>query len=111
METIKTEIKLYSYDELKGKSQDKAFNEHLNFLLENPSTYEDEDEQGNIITKYENILKWTDEEIKSYVEDSIKINGYLFFEDGTMANITHFTGKHKKSGTTEFYFQGKTYII
>ena len=32
MKTIKAEINLYSYDELKDKSREKAFDEHLDFL-------------------------------------------------------------------------------
>jgi len=85
MKTIKTEIKLYKYDELEKESKEKAFNEHKDFLRSN--------------------------EIKEDVEESIRINEYWFFECGEMAHTTHFTGKHEKAGTTEFYFQGKTYII
>ena len=109
MKTI--EINLYSYDELNEEAKNKAFNEHKYFLECNPQTYEDEDEDGNIITKYDNMDEWTQEDIKEYVEDSININKYLYFENGEMANITHFTGKHEKAGTTEFYFLGKTYLI
>ena len=107
MKTIKTDINLYSYDELDEGAKEKAFNEHEEFLRETPQTYEDD--EGN--EKYDNMNKWTQEDIREYVEDSIKINEYLFFENGEMANITHFTGKHEKTGTTEFYFCGKTYIL
>ena len=111
MKTIKTEINLYEYDELNEKATERAFNEHEEFLNLNPSTYEEEDENGEIITKYDNMSKWGQEDIKSYVEESIKINEYLFFESGEMAHITHFTGEHEKAGKTEFYFSGKTYEI
>jgi hypothetical protein len=111
MKMIKTEIKLYEYDELGKEGKEKAFNDHKYFLECNPEEYETEDEQGNIIKKYDNMEEWTDEEIKDYVEDSININEYLFFESGKMAHITHFTGDHEKTGTTEFYFNGQTYIL
>lgn len=100
VKTIKTEIKLYEYDELNEESKNKAFAEHENFLRE-----------GNIIKKYDNMDEWTEEDIKEYVEDSIRLNEYLFFESGEMAHICTYTGKQEKAGTTEFYFQGKTYII
>ena len=32
MLNVKAEINLYSYDELKGKAQERAFNEHQEFL-------------------------------------------------------------------------------
>ena len=108
---IKIEIKLYKYDELKKDAKKLAFETQEYFLRCNPSTYEDEDEEGNIIEKYDNMEEWKEEDIKEYVEESLRINNYLFFEDGEQAHITHFTGKHKKAGTTEFYFLGKTYIL
>jgi hypothetical protein len=111
MKTIKTEIKLYSYDELSEESKNKAFEEHKYFLECNPSDYETEDENGNIMKKYDNMDEWTEADIKEYVQDSININEYLFFESGEMANITHFTGKHEKAGTTEFFFNGEVYLI
>jgi uncharacterized protein YtpQ (UPF0354 family) len=107
MKTIKTEIKLYEYSELNKEAKERAFNEHEEFLRENPATYEN----GEIIEKYDNMDEWALNEIKEYVEDSINANEYLFFESGEMANITHFTGKHEKAGKTEFCFLGKTYLI
>jgi hypothetical protein len=107
MKTIKTEINLYSYDELNEESKNKAFKEHKYFLESNPSQYEDE----NGVMQYNNMNEWTQEDIKEYVEDSINANEYLFFENGEMAHITHFTGKHEKAGTIEFYLNGKTYIL
>jgi len=94
MKTIQIEIKLYSYNELSEKGKEKAFNEHENFLRE-----------------YDNMDEWTQKDIKDYVEESININEYLFFESGDMAHVVHFTGKHEKAGKIEFYFQGKTYLI
>ena|SRR3990167_2442268 len=110
MITIKTKINLYKYNELSEKARLKAFDEHEEFLRLNPAEYETEDEKG-VIIKYDNLDEWTEEEIKEYVEESIGANEYLFFESGEQAHITHFTGKHEKSGTTEFYFMGETYKI
>ena len=107
MKTIKTEIVLYNYEELKEESKEKAFNEYANFYYENPSEYENEN--GEMV--YDDYETYTPEEFKEFIEESILINEYMFFENGEMANITHFTGKHEKTGTTEFYFHGKTYII
>lgn len=111
MKIINIELKLYKYDELNEKAKAKAFEEHLDFLSSFPYEYEDEDEKGNIIKKEECILDWNDEELKEYVEDSILVNSYWFFENGEKAHTTHFTGKHEKAGTTELYLNGKTYIL
>ena len=111
MKKLNIEIELYEYDELDEKAKEKAFCEHEHFLIENPSTYEDEDENGNIIMKYENIDEWTYQDIKEYVEDSIRINEYLFFKDGSLADITHYTGKHDKVGLTELKLCGNIYIV
>jgi len=81
-------IKLYKYDELGDYAKDRAFYEHRSFLISNPSEYEDEN--GNI--KYFDELYYN----KEVVEESIRINEYLFFYNGDMANITQFTGKNKK---------------
>ena len=102
MKTIKTEINLYSYDELKEESKEKAFIEHEDFL--NQLGEEFENEEGVLIKEYPNHNK-------EEVEDSLRINEYLFFESGELANITHFTGEHEKAGTTEFYFNNKIYIL
>ena len=111
MKTINININLYKYEELNEEAKEKAFDEHLSFLCSIPYEYETEDEDGNIIQKTENILKWNYEELKFYVEDSININEYLFFESGEMANITHYTGKHIKSGKTELKFLNKVYEV
>jgi len=102
MKTIKIEIKLYEYDELEEEAKKRAFNEHKGFLDSM------EEEVENI--KGELIKEFVEHE-KEDVEDSIRINEYLFFKDGEMADICYFTGKHEKTGTTEFYFNGEIYII
>ena len=102
MKTIQTEIKLYEYNELKDEAKERAFNNHKEFL--DSCEVECENKTGELIK--ENI----DHE-KDDVEESIRINEYLFFQDGEMAHILHFTGTHEKAGITEFYFNGETYIL
>jgi len=89
----KIEIELYEYSELKTIPQEKAFNEHYEFLC-----YADEDFH-------------TTEDIRFYVENSININKYLYFKDGSIADIIEYTGKHKKTGIKELNFQDKVYIL
>ena len=108
---INIKIKLYAYNELKEDAQNKAFDEHLNFLSGLPYEYETEDENGKTIEKIDNILNWENDQIKEYVEDSININEYMFFENGEIANITHYTGQHEKTGKTEFKFLNKVYEV
>lgn len=82
-------IKLYSYEELNEVAQEIAFDEHYDFLCS----------VGDI--RHFN----KQEEVKEFIEESIKINEYLFFSDGSMANTTHYTGKHPKAGIMEFKFK------
>ena len=93
-----TTINLYEYDELNEEAKNKAFEEHEIFLRENPSIYEDEDENGDIIEKYNNMDEWTLQEIKEYVEHSIRINEYLFYSTGELARTLYYTGKHERAG-------------
>lgn len=90
MKNIKVNIKLFSYDELKGIGKSKAYEKHFDFLCS----------VGDLT-----------EEDKEFIEDSLRINEYLFFENGEIANITHYTDGHKKAGITEFKFQGEVYIL
>jgi hypothetical protein len=93
MNKIKIEIELFTYNELNEKAKEKAFNEHYEFLC---------------ITAEEHK---TEESIYEGVEESININDYLFFNDGELANTTHFCGEHPKAGKTEFTFKDKIYEI
>lgn len=87
-------IKLYEYDELNNKAKLKAFDDIEYFLRCNPEQYEDEN--GEL--KYDDMDKWVSEDIKEYVEDSIRINDYLFFSDGEMAHTVKFCGNHERAG-------------
>lgn len=86
-------ISLYSFNELSEEAQEKAIIEHANFLV---TTAEDEDE-----------FEYSRED----VIDNILVNEYIFFQDGTLAHCTTYTGKHQKAGTTEFHFKGITYTL
>ena len=41
------------------------------------------------------------------VDENIRINEYLFFKDGNIASITHYT----KTGKTDLKFMGKIYEV
>ena len=90
-------IKLYKFNELTKDSQEKAIRDHLDFLL---ST---DDEQ-----LYKNL---SFDALTEVVIESILINEYYFYFNGELAECVTYTGDHKKTGTTEFKFKGKTYIL
>jgi len=95
-------INLYSLNELNEKARLFAINDYANFLEE--IGQECEDENGEMHTDYSR----PDDETTI---ETIEANKYLFFEDGTMASITHYCGKHEKAGITEFKFKGRVYDI
>tara|TARA_R100001510_G_C7522388_1_gene117332 strand:+ start:230 stop:478 length:249 start_codon:yes stop_codon:yes gene_type:complete len=69
-------IKVNAY-EFKELNQ-KAKNEVINWLDKLPLEYEEEDQQGNIITKYEYFSEMTESDINEHCE----MNEYLFNEYG-----------------------------
>ena len=91
MKTIKVEIQLFQLNELNIEAQQTAIYEHFNFL-------------ATVGIEYENPLT-------SEVIDSIEANEYLFFKDGVLANIAHYTGTHERAGTTVFLFQDQEFIL
>ena len=93
MKTINLNITLFNYNQLNNNAKIKAYNEHEDFLI---SIDELKDVSSNI---------------KEYIENSIIINEYLFFEDGTLADCTTYAGNHQFSGQTEFKFMGKSYFL
>ncbi len=92
-------INLYSFDELPANAKERALIDHANFLISVPDINELDEQE------------YRDEYDREEVEESIRINEYLFFWDGELASITHYTGKHQKSGITEFHFHGTTQAI
>jgi hypothetical protein len=92
-------INLYSFNELSEQAKQNAINEHESFLL----SLDYEDEEGNV--------HFHEEIEESEVIESIKMNDYLFYFNGEMAHVTTYTGKHEKTGTSEFKLHGETYLI
>ena len=94
---IETIIHLYQFDELQERAQQKAIQDHREFLLSTmqPSDFisgcpeydTPEELQKQYESEYEYYL-FNDEPIT----ESIEINEYYYFFDGTLANVTHYTG-------------------
>jgi len=95
-------INLYSFNELSKKAQEKAIREHQTFMEEMGEEFEDEN--GEMKKDYP---EYSEDDVK----ENIEANEYIFFEDGNLAKCTTYTGKHKKSGITEFNFHGRIYDI
>jgi hypothetical protein len=85
-------INLYSFAELDKTAANIAISNHQDFL-NTLEPLEGEDKEPTS---------------REYARENIKINEYLFFQDGTLAHCTTYTGKHGKSGKTEFHFHGST---
>ena len=96
-------INLYSFNELSNEAKEKAIFEHADFLQS--IGQEVENEAGELVTEY------ADEIDRAEVIDSIECNEYLFFADGDMAHCVTYTGKHPRTGETEFKFHGQTITI
>lgn len=95
-------INVYSFDELSDKAKQKAIYEHGIFLDSQPEEFETE--IGELAWEY---VEHTEDEIV----ESIQINEYMFFADGTLANCVTYTGKHPKAGTTELNFKGEIFTL
>jgi hypothetical protein len=80
MKKVNVEIELYELDELCEESRERAIREELD-----DGIYED------------------DELTEEQAIEDIKLNNYLFYEDGELANLTHYT----KTGITELVVFGK----
>ena len=96
-------INLYSFNELSEQAKQKAINEHMDFLLNEGEMQENE--AGVLETVY------YDEIPENEVIESIEANDYVFFQDGSLAHCTTYTGKHEKAGITEFNFKGAVYRL
>lgn len=95
-------INLYSFSELSKEAKKTAIQEHWTFL--NSVPVEQETETGEMKEIYEDYKE------KDVIEN-ILINEYIYFANGELANCTTYTGKHPKTGTTEFKFHGIVYDI
>ncbi len=106
-------VTLYKLDELNDKARQKAICEHRYFLLSimSPSDFISGDEkydtpeelQKAYNSEYDYIL-FNDEP----VIESIEINDYYFFFDGSIADVRHYgNGKHvfTFSGETDVFYE------
>ena len=104
-------VTLYSFDELTDKAKSRAIYEHRTFLLDimQPSDF------ISGCAEYdtpEELQKAYDSEYDYYlmndepIIESITINEYLFFADGTLANTCHYCAGDK-SGETWIQFHGE----
>lgn len=96
------QINLYSFSELSETAQQKAVFEHQDFLDSVP--IECENEEGEMVNEWH-------EHSEAEAIESIEINEYLFFADGSLANVTNFCGKHPKAGQSFLKFAGQEYAI
>ena len=69
-------IQAYEYAELKQEAKDQFIHE----MWDLPFEYEDEDEEGNTIIKYDYFGEWDLEDQIEYCE----INNYLFSKHGNL---------------------------
>lgn len=100
MKTVK--INLYKFNELTEQAKEKAINEAIYFLNNEPVEYEDED--GKMQYEY---IEHTEEE----AEDFLTANEYLFFTNGETARTVTYCGKHPRAGESELILNGETHKI
>lgn len=102
---VNVQINLYSIDELNKDAKDIAIEQHKDFLL---SIYSNDDFDDSLNMTYSNYEADLSDD---YIIEEIKANGYLFFFNGELANITHYCGKHEKAGITELKLFDEVYVI
>jgi len=107
MKNVTVKINLYSYNELSGIAKKKAFIQHYQFLRDFPEKYEDENGE----MKFVDISEWDVNEILEYVEESIMINDYLFYENGELANTLTYINENGRKDKTELWIGGKVVSI
>jgi hypothetical protein len=126
MKKVNLNLNLYSFDELSEDAKDKARINHIEFLGEVSDCYFND--KGNVKPEYENYFvvnviqemermqtPWFFSETmyhehKSEIDEEIKANDYLFFEDGEMANCISYV-KNNKVYKTEFNYNSQTIEI
>jgi hypothetical protein len=107
MRIAKVEIPLYTIDELEESAREKAIREHREFLLcvSDASDFED---NNSAYLEWFNDVESNDEPVL----ESIRINEYLFFENGEFAEVVDYTKDHPtKAGITELKLFGQVYKI
>ena len=69
-------VRAYEYQEL----EDYAKDTFINYMYDSPFDYEDEDEEGNTIIKYDYFAEWDLQEQIDFCE----MNKYLFDKYGNL---------------------------
>ena len=116
MKSVNITINLYSLEELSSKARERAIREHREFLL---SVMQPEDFISGD-PKYDTPEQLSEQYDSEYdyvlfnddpVIESIEINDYLFYSDGSMASVVTYCGKHPLSGKSILKIYGKEYEI
>lgn len=116
MKTINIALNLCSFVELSDKAKQRAIEEHRQFELSimQPNDFisgeVEYDTPENLRSVYNSEYEYLLNNDEPIIEN-IEVNDYLFFEDGSLANIVTYTGKHPKAGVSEFNFMGNVYDI
>lgn len=118
MKSFKIEevVNIYNFNELCKSAREIAIEEHRMFLLErmDKDDFISGDEEFDTEEKLQEAYNC---EYDYYLEndepiiESIEINEYYFYEDGSMANVVEYCGNHEKAGISEFTHKGKVYTF
>jgi len=96
MKTITKTFDLYKFDELSKEAQDKAINDHINFEIEtmdvNNPYYHCAEEMDRMQTPWF-LGECIYEHHKDEIVETIRINKYLFFEDGELIPTDYYPKK------------------
>ncbi len=109
-------IKLYTLAELSPAARENAIEAHRRFELSimKPDDFISGDPEHDTIQSLQNTYEKEYDYVSMNDEpviESIEANEYLFFEDGTMANVTHYCGGHPLAGQTHFKLYGVDHDI
>ena len=116
MKSFIVEVKIFNLNELNETSKQKAIEKHRNFLLSEMQTsdfisgVEEYDTEENLEKEYDAQYDYYLENDEPIIE-SIEMNDYYYYEDGKMANVVTYCGKHEKAGTSEFKHNGEIYTF
>lgn len=101
----KVTINLYQFDELFEGAQGLVIERHREFMLRTtfPSDFEYEGDFTATIEDLEN----NDEPII----ENIRINDYLFYQTGVLANSVTYCGNHPRAGITELRIGDDVYRL
>lgn len=109
-------INLYAFSELSERAQQKAISDHRVFLI---NTMEENDFifGDPVYDTPEKLKEAYEAEFDYYlmhdepIIESIEINEYLFYSDGSICWTCHYCGPHPLAGQTEVKIHGESYFI